>query len=375
MDELVEALVDALGLEKRPPDTRFFEDLFLRFQRRVATETLTRPAADPAAFDPEAFFAEWSEQERGLVGEERARAFTWLAGRLGFACGLESSSCFRPWVAAERDEARPGAGPGGFSSKVNGVESHRSVLATIAGRRILADAGFPLPVLLPLDAPGREFPTGFGTLSVKSPPGGDDIRITCDARGAETELLRVQPTHAGTAIPLEENCTTLPAATPRLDAGGSEEPFALRVLDDRVLFWRAGRMTILDAWSLLDYPLPASERAAIEKIFALDLEETSLPEATRQEVAKPATLSVFHLSPVAPPEARERVGRDPLPLILVSSREERVEEAPSGGSRITIRAILADVPPAGPGEAVRKTLVFHLVSELFALSGGSGRTG
>ncbi|HEX7615089.1 MAG TPA: hypothetical protein VF554_07390, partial [Thermoanaerobaculia bacterium] len=97
MDALVEALVDALGLERRPPDTRFFEDLFLRFQRRVATETLTRPAGDPGAFDAEAFFGNWVEEERGLVGEERSVAFAWLAGQLGFACELENSICFRPW--------------------------------------------------------------------------------------------------------------------------------------------------------------------------------------------------------------------------------------------------------------------------------------
>jgi len=132
-------------------------------------------------------------------------------------------------------------------------------------------------------------------------------------------------------------------------------------------------MTILDAWSRLEYPLPSGARAAIEKIFALDLEGIPLSDERHQGASEPATLSVFHLSPVAPREARERVGRDPVPLILVSSREERVEEAASGGSRITIRATLADVPPEGPGEAVRKTLVFHLVSELFELSRGDGR--
>jgi hypothetical protein len=132
-------------------------------------------------------------------------------------------------------------------------------------------------------------------------------------------------------------------------------------------------MTILDAWSRLEYPLPSSARAAIQKLFALELEETPLPEEPLGEATEPATLSVFHRSPVAPSEARERVGRDPLPLVLVLGREERVEAAASGGSRITIRATLADVPPEGPGEAVRKTLVFHLVSELFELSRGAGR--
>jgi len=248
---------------------------------------------------------------------------------------------------------------------------HRAVIASIGGRRILADAAYPLPVLLPLDAPAREFPTGFGTLTGKSRAGDGDIRVTCDARGEETELVRVDLAANPSPPPLKEISRTLQGDSPRPGAQGS---FALRVLDDRVLFWRAGRMTILDAWSRLEYPLPSGARAAIEKIFALDLEGIPLPEEPRQEAPEPATLSVFHLSPVAPLEARERVGRDPLPLILVSSRTQQVEAVP-GGSRVTIRATLADVPPAGPGEAVRKTLVFHLVSELFELSRGGGRTG
>ena len=372
----VDALLEALGLERRAPDTRFFEDLFLRFQRRVATETLTRPAGNAATFDPAAFFENWIEEERGLVGDERAEAFAWLARQLGYACELENSFCFRPWETSERDEKRLGGGGGEFSSKRNGGRAQRAVIAAISGRRILADAGFPLPVLLPLDAKEREFPTGFGTLTLEGAANGaaDEggrATVLCDARGEVAELLRLSPAKIPSFLPLEEISRTPQDASPRHETLGS---FALRVLDDRVLFWRAGRMTILDAWSRLDYPLPASERAAFEKIFALDLEGIPLPEEPRQEAPEPATLSVFHLSPVAPLEARERVGRDPLPLILVSSRTQQVE-AVSGGSRVTIRATLADVPPAGPGETVRKTLVFHLVSELFELSRGGGRTG
>jgi hypothetical protein len=353
VDALVEALVDALGLERRPPDTRFFEDLFLRFQRRVATETLTRPAGNPGAFDAESFFAEWVEEERGLAGEERARAFAWLARELGFECELENCSCFRPWAGGALDVLEP----------------HRAVVARVQGRRILADAGFPLPVLLPLDAAARDFPTGFGTLTLKSAAGSDAIRVTCDARGEVSELLRLDPARLPSSLPIEEISRPSPGASARHDAGGSKEPFALRVLDDRVLFWRAGRMTILDAWSRLEYPLPSSESAAIAKLFALELEEISLPESPSGGDPEPATLSVFHLSSGAPDDVRGRVGRNATPLILVSSREELVDAAP-GGSRVTIQATLADVPPEGPGEAVRKTLVFHLVSEIFELGRG-----
>ncbi len=329
-----EAVLEALSLEKQAVSARSFEDLFLRFQRRIACETLTRAAGDPGAFDAEAFFAEWLEGERGLVGEERTRAFEWLAAECGFEVATATGECRRPWGEGE--------------------SAHRAVIATIDGRRIFADAGFPLPVLLPLDAPARAIPTALGDLSSRVHEDGR-TGISCDARGEEREMIRFPGIRPDGHLEHEE-----------------EEAFALRVLDDRVLFWRSGRMTILDAWSRLEYPLPASERAAIEKIFALELGGIPLPGEQLAKAPEPATLSVFHRSPVAPEEARERLGHEALPLILVTSREERVEAA-SGGSLITIRATLADVPPAGPGEAVRKTLVFHLVSELFELSRGNGK--
>ena len=353
-----EAVLEALSLERQASAPRFLEELFLRFQRRVACETLTRPAGNPQAFDADAFFAEWAVEERGLVGEERARAFAWLSKNCGFEVTLARGESRRPWNGGED------------SSNGKRVGTHRALVATIGGRRVLADAGFPLPVLLPFDPPGVATPTALGGLSLNVDEGGRVV-VTCDARGEETELLRLDPVPLAGVFPFEEISRTPPDPSPPNETPGA---FALRVLDDRVLFWRAGRMTILDAWSRLEYPLPASERAAIEKIFALDLEGISPSEESLAEAPEPATLSVFHLSPVAPDEARGRVGKGALPLLLVSSREERVEAAP-GGSLITIRATLADVPPAGPGEAVRKTLVFHLVSELFELSRGDGKTG
>jgi hypothetical protein len=366
----VGAVLDALGLERRPPDGRFFEDVFLRFQRRLACETLTRPPGDPQAFDAERFFAEWVEEETGLAGEERARAFEWFVRELGFDVSLAEGACARPWEAARRDDEGRGAGQGGFSSKVNIAAVHRAVVASIEGRRILADAGFPLPVLLPLDPPAREIPTGFGILSVARPDGSDEIRVTCDARGQVADLLQLLLAPAERSFPFEGICRPSPDAGAQHDARGSATSFALRVLDDRVLFWRAGRMTILDAWSRLDYALPASERSAIEKLFALELGDVVLPRGAVGDPAEPATLSVFHISPVAADKARRRIARETPAYSLVASRELRVEES-SAGSRLSIHATLAGpVPTAGPGEAVRKTLVFHLVSELFELSRG-----
>lgn len=389
----LDAVLEVLSFERRAKDARAFEDLFLRFQRRVACETLTRPAGDPDAFDAGRFLAEWVEEERGLVGEERARAFTWLARELGFEVSLVEGTCARPWLTAPRDEERRGAGDGGFSSKGNWAAAHRMVFAAIEGRRILADAAFPLPVLLPLDPPAHEIPTGMGKLSATVATDGF-VHVTCDARGEVSELLKLFPAPAAGsfpfeelsrtspgasarherdrvfALPLEEICRPSPGAGAQHDARGSKTTFALRLLDDRVLFWSAGRMTILDAWSRLEYPLPASERGALEKLFALELEGVALPEEAHQRPPAPATLRVFHESPVSADEARGRVARDAPALSLVVGRETWVEEA-GAGSRITIEVALApSLPPQGPTEAVRKTLVFHLMSELFELSRG-----
>jgi hypothetical protein len=225
-----------------------------------------------------------------------------------------------------------------------------------------------MPVLLPLDPSARELPTAFGSLSVELDQGPGGVLVTCDGRGEVAELLRLPPAPTAGSLSLEELSGTTPVGETPHDA---RRAFALRLLDDRVLFWRAGRMTVLDAWSRLEYRLPASERAALEKLFAIELEGVSLPEEPDEKNSSaPATLSVYHRSPIPKEEARGRVVRGGPPLSLIASREVRIEDS-AAGSKITIEATFAQpVPPAGPGEAVRKTLVFHLVTGLFDLSRG-----
>jgi len=359
-------LLEALGLAARVPDGAFLEDLFLRFQRRVACETLTRPAGDAGRFDAGQFAGAWPEDERGLVGEERARAFAWLAGELGFTCELEESLCSRPWARAERDPSRGSEGSGGFSSNGKGREAHRAVVAALEGRRVLADAGFPMPVLIPLQLPSREIPSSFGTLSVagaRVESDGGGVRIRCDARGEVAELLRLLPTPRPDSLPREEIRRPSPDASPTPEAG---VPFALRVLDDRVLHWAGGVMTILDAWSVLRYPLAGDEREALESLFALNLEGIDLPRTPRADLAP--FLTVFHTVALAPEDVRRALSLSaPPPGDLVAPPEASIQAVP-GGSRIARTATFrSPVPPAGPGESVRKTLVFHLAMDLLGL--------
>lgn len=348
------AWLEALGLEPRLPDTRFLEDVFHVFQRRVACETLTRAAGDPAAFDAGAFAAEWAEEERGLAGEERARAFAWLATQVGFEVGLEESLCSRPWARTECDELRPEAGDAGFSLKVNGLEAHRSAVARVERGLILADAGFPLPFLVPLQIPSKEIPSSFGTLSVAPTDErgavGSGLRVTCDARGDISELLRLGPGAGARAA-----AARAPAA-----------PFATRVLDDRVLHWQGGVMTILDAWSVLRYPLAATERAAFESLFALNLEGVELPAVPAAEIDP--VLTVYLAVPLSPEAVHQGLAGAERPASDLVAPPKALVEAVPGGSRVARSArFLAPVPAAGPGESVRKTLVFHLAMDVLGL--------
>ncbi len=129
-------------------------------------------------------------------------------------------------------------------------------------------------------------------------------------------------------------------------------------------------MTILDAWSVLTYRLAGGERAAFESLFALNLDGVDLPAVPGAE--EDAALTVFHALPVAPGPARAALVLSEPPASLVVSRTVDVAPAPSG-SRLASRAVLAGpVPPQGPGESVRRTLVFHLAMELLG-AGGAGR--
>lgn len=130
-------------------------------------------------------------------------------------------------------------------------------------------------------------------------------------------------------------------------------------------------MTILDAWSVLCYPLAGTQRAALEALFALNLEGVDLPAVPAAGIV-PA-LTVFHAVALAPEDVRRGLALSELPSAsLVASREAAVEAVP-GGSRIALKAVLSGgVPPAGPGESVRKTLVFHLAMDLLRLGTASG---
>lgn len=353
--------VAALGLEPGDPTPRLFEDLFLRFTRIVPHERLSR-GVDRARTTDEVLAAHL-EEGLGAAGAERVATFLALARGLGF-------------------EAEPVA--------AEGPRTARLVLAHLSGRRVVADVETPLGLLVPLDDAARDLPGPTGRLSLERD--GGRFRLVEEGRGERATIWTTE---------------LIPAA----EAGPDDRegaPLVVRLDDDRRTSWDGRAVEVLDAWSRLVYtpadgealealfrvppgplaagPAPAPtltvwdshdrEAEELRRIVATpDGQRRLLPPGVRAGEPDPTPtgwewtlrdetggfLRRDHVEPTAD-GARVTTLEGETP---VSSRRLRVDEG-----RLELTAALSrPIPPRGPADSVRKTLVFHLVTELLALAG------
>jgi len=259
-----------------------------------------------------------------------------------------------------------------------------------------------MPILLPLAPGAGELPTPYGRVTVSSGPG--TVRVAVEGQGEMRQRIRLEP--SSQELPEDEE----------------PPPLLARVLDDRILVLGGGALRVDDAWSRLVSPYDPANVDPLKTLFAReDLTDEEL-RALPAPASAAARLTVFDASDVPaerlrarlwtpqgllsmlPPGTRaqdvredadgwswrlredeegparsERVSRtgDGLSVECEGGSIERrvyaVEDAagsgaPAAGARLTLTATLAsEVPPMGLGESVRKTLVFHLASELIAL--------
>jgi hypothetical protein len=352
--------VAALGLEPGEPTPRLFEDLFLRFTRLVPHERVSRRA--DRARTPEEVLAAHLEEGLGAAGAERVETFLALARGLGYDAHA---------VAAE------------------GARTGRLVLARLAGRRVLADVETPLGLLVPVDDAARDLPGPTGRLSLERVGGG--LRLVEEGRGEQATVWTTE---------------LLPAPEAGEDPEGA--PLLVRLDDDRRTSWDGRAVEVIDAWSRLVYAPPDAE--ALDALFRVP----SGPLPAGPAVAPTLTVWDSHdhdparlRRVVASPDGQRRLlppgvsagEPDPTPTgwawtlrdetggflrrdhveplgdgarvttlegeTPVSSRRLRVDEG-----RLELTAVLSrPIPPRGPADSVRKTLVFHLVTELLALAG------
>jgi hypothetical protein len=378
--EALEALGHPAGALPQP---RLLAALFVRFQAQVPLR------AAPAERGGEACLAAWLEDGEGCCGERRVEAFGLLAAAAGFdlerALSRDPAGAERPVLLADR-------------------------------RRVLLDAGFPLPAPLLLDPPAEGEATGYGTLSVRPVgPGRSEVRL--ETRGDERGLFLVEVPGDGRDR-VDRWGGPAPAARGDRGAGGPglREPALFRLLDDRLLRWQGGVLEVADAWSRLHVPFPAGDVDGLEALFGppVPRDETPVPGSRTGFVP---TLSVYHASPEEPgrllrllaepathaallPEGWAVEAQAPRPdgfawrlvedgallrhetltrladgvaveaegpLALFRTRTWRLEPRPAG-TRLRVVGTLRDpVPPRGLPEGSRRRLVFELASELLAL--------
>lgn len=365
------------------PEPRLLAALFVRFQAHVPLR------AAPEGSGGEACLAAWLEDGEGCCGESRVEAFAHLATAAGFD--------------VERALARDGAG------------DQRPVLLADR-RRLLLDAGFPLPAPLLLDPPAEGEATGYGALSVR-PDGAGRHEVRLETRGDERGLFVVEVPGEG-----RHGESRSSGPVPAARAGGEParraglEPALFRLLDDRLLRWQGGALEVSDAWSRLRVPFPAGDGDGLEALFGPPVPRDETPAPGSRTGLVP-TLTVYHASPEAPgrllrllaepathaallPEGwvveAETARPDGFawslvedgallrhetltrladgvaveaegPLALFRTRTWRLEPRPSG-TRLRVVGTLRDpVPPRGLAEGTRRRLVFELASELLAL--------
>lgn len=135
-------VLEALGLERRPPGRAYLERLFDAFNRAVPFESASKivrdaevPSRPDKPRDPEVFWEDHLAFGAGGTCFARVAAFAALAEAVGFA---------------------PAKILGGIGSHGN----HASLLFVLDGRTWLADVGYPLPALLPLETASLDTPVG-----------------------------------------------------------------------------------------------------------------------------------------------------------------------------------------------------------------------
>ena len=330
-EALAGEVAEALGLDSAEPGGPFLEELFVRFQQEVPYQrTATAESAERA-------LARFLENGTGIDGDGRTGVFLALAEALGL-------------------EVAPAVGVSPCGAR------HALGLASFEGRELLVDPSFPLPCLVPLHLSGRPLRTGYGDLSVEGADG--DRSIVLETRERSRILYR---------LPSGAACEPLDAPPRAAGGWGLAEGELFRLLDDRLCRWREGTLEVLDRWSRLRVPLPGRETALLGALFHQPVQ--GLGETPPS--APPATLDVYESSALTPEELRQRCEEGPAaPQGLLAGATSPVVSraftfAPGDhGTRARLSATLAATFQGAVSESHRKTLVFHLATELLDLCRG-----
>ncbi|HET7453031.1 MAG TPA: arylamine N-acetyltransferase, partial [Thermoanaerobaculia bacterium] len=135
-------ILEALGLPRRRPDLAYLRDLFDAFSRIVPFESASKIVRDSEIEEPDA---------------KPRQPETFWEEHLALGTG---GTCFARVAAFSRLTESLGFSPVVILGGIMGSRNHASALFALGGRTWLADAGYPLPALLPLESGLTDSPAG-----------------------------------------------------------------------------------------------------------------------------------------------------------------------------------------------------------------------
>jgi arylamine N-acetyltransferase len=234
-DDLGEILA-SLEVSEERPSRRYLELLFSRFIAKVPFESASKMAAGRPR-SPEEFFNEFVELGAGGTCFDRALAFGWLLGELGFV-----RSVLLGHVEKDGD--------------------HGALRVDFDTEAVLADVGFPLPALLPLA--GGQASSPLGQISLR--PEDDHYAVVCFDEGPwASRQIRIDLAPVpGEAIDAARGAAFSPGA-PFLD-----HLALLRIEPRGAVVYHKGRVRIDDAFSRTTVPLLEDRAAALSDLFGID---------------------------------------------------------------------------------------------------------
>jgi arylamine N-acetyltransferase len=317
----------SLEVPRARPSRGFLELLFSRFVAKVPFESASKLAARrPRA--PEEFWGEFLELGAGGTCFDRALAFDWLLGALGF-----ERSVLLGRVEKDRD--------------------HGALRVDFAAESVLADVGFPLPALLSLPASRAASP--LGQISVRS---ADEtaVVVSFDEGPWSPRSVRIELAAApAEAVEAARRATFAPGG-PFLD-----HLALLRIEPRGALVYHKGRVRIDDAVSRATIPLSADRATALSELFGVDrdrllraLEEVGDPNPAQERASIESYLDV-----AGEPEDRfaNIAGVEEYRRLLAGLGAVRVVSA--GAARFRVRLEGSDGPPVEEDvsiDADRRTL-------------------
>jgi len=237
-------ILEALDLSRAEPGSGFLEALFARFNAAVPFENVSKiarnadiPNAAARPRTPDVFWADHLALGTGGTCFARVAAFDALLRELGF-------------------RTRRTLG------RVRNPNDHAAlVVETPAGERI-ADVGFPLPALLPLESGLVETPT-VG-LRVEAGEAGFEVAFEGGVpEGPRTLWIGKAPVE-------EDEYLELWRKTFRPDAPFLQEVWLRRDLGHRVLAFARGEARVDDLCSRLVVPLASPRSPSLGALFGID---------------------------------------------------------------------------------------------------------